>query len=432
MWLTIIVFILVLGLLVFVHEFGHFITAKRSGVRVEEFALGFPPKIAGIKKGETTYSVNALPIGGFVRIKGEDGMGTLYKIEEDLENIGDMEKAERHKKLDEMAMLLSEVEEIDMKAFGKKSESEKIIFLKERIKDNLNDPRSFINKPIWDRALILSAGVAMNVVLAMVLFSIGFMIGLPQALDEGGMEGSAEIRDRKIQIVQVMKDTPAEAAEVERGDVILSIDGMAYSQEQPLIEYINSKEGQPVNFKFKRLDEEIQKEITPVLLEDTGKGGIGIGLVQTGIVRFPWYKAVYKGTVMTFSLIKYIVVAFYNMIKDLIISREVAVEVSGPVGIAVITGQVARMGFIYILQFAAMLSLNLAVLNFLPLPALDGGRVLFLLIEAIRRKPVNRKIENALHNAGFALLMLLVVAVTFKDIFRFSDKFVELWHRLAG
>jgi len=142
--------------------------------------------------------------------------------------------------------------------------------------------------------------------------------------------------------------------------------------------------------------------------------------------------AIWKGVESTVFFTGEVVFAFYELIKNLIISQKVSVDLSGPVGIAVLTGQVARMGFVYLLQFTAMLSINLAVINFLPFPALDGGRILFLVIEKIRRRPVSQKIENLVHNIGFGLLMLLVLLVTYRDVIKFSDKFVGLWDRIIN
>jgi regulator of sigma E protease len=367
MFFTLIVFVLILGLLVFVHEFGHFYAARKNGVKVEEFGFGFPPRIFGIKKGETIYSINWIPLGGFVKIKGEAG-------------------------------------------------------------ENREDPDSFAHKKIWRRALILASGVGMNFVLAALLLSFGFMIGLPQVVD--GDSGLAKIRDAKTQIVQILENTPAEEAGLEAGDTILSVDGQKSDSVVDLQNYINEKVDVPVNFEFERDGEIFQKEIVPVRLAETGKGGIGVGLLKSGIVSYPWYFAIWKGMESTVFFTKEILVALYELIKNLIVTQKVAVDLSGPVGIAVLTGQVARMGFIYLLQFTALLSINLAVINFIPFPALDGGRILFLIIEKIRRKPVSQKIENLVHNIGFALLMALVLLVTYRDVVRFGDKFVGLWEKI--
>lgn len=367
MLITLIVFIFILGLLVFVHEFGHFIAARKNGVKVEEFGFGFPPRIFGVKRGETIYSLNWIPLGGFVKIKGETG---------------------EHKE----------------------------------------DADSFAHKKIWQRALILAGGVLMNFVLAAVLLSFGFTIGLPQVVD--GENHFAKVRDAKIQIVQILENTPAKEAGLEPGDTILSIDGKIFEKVEDIQEYTNQKIGEPMHFVFERNGQQIEKEIAPILLPETGKGGIGVGLLKSGLVSYPWYLALWKGIEATIFYGREIIVALCELIKNLIMTQRVAVDLSGPVGIAVLTGQVTRMGFIYLLQFTALLSVNLAIINFLPFPALDGGRILFLAVEKIRHKPVSPKIENLIHNIGFAILMILVLLVTYRDIVRWGDKFVGLWERI--
>lgn len=367
MIITLLVFVFILGLLVFVHELGHFVAARKNGVKVEEFGFGFPPRMFGVKRGETIYSINWIPLGGFVKIKGEAG-------------------------------------------------------------ENKEDTDSFANKKIWQRSLILASGVLMNFILAAVLLSVGFMVGLPQVID--GEDGYARIRDAKIQIIQVLDGTPAKDAELQPGDTLLSIDGQSIEKVEQMQDYVAGKIEVPVKMVFERDGSQIEKEITPVFLPETGRGGIGVGLLKSGIVSYPWYLALWKGAAATVTFTGEVIVAFYELIKNLIITQKVSVDLSGPVGIAVLTGQVARMGFIYLLQFTAMLSVNLAVINFLPFPALDGGRIIFLVIEKIRRRPVSQKIENLVHNIGFAMLMVLILLVTYRDIARFSDKFVGLWERI--
>lgn len=367
MFLTIIVFVLILGLLVFVHELGHFVAARKNGVKVEEFGFGFPPRIFGIKKGETIYSINWIPLGGFVKIKGEDG-------------------------------------------------------------ENKEDEDSFSHKKIWRRAVILTAGVFMNFVLAAVLLSIGFMVGLPQVIN--GENGYAKVRDARVQVVQILEGTPAAEADVLVGDTILEIDGRKVEDVEEMQNYLAGKIDAPVKFLLERDSQKIDKEMSPTFLIETGRGGIGVGLLKTGIVSYPWYLSLWKGAESAVLFTGEVAVAFYELIKNLIVTQKVSVDLSGPVGIAVLTGQVARMGIIYLLQFTALLSINLAVINFLPFPALDGGRLLFLLIEKIRRKPISQKIENLVHNIGFGLLMLLVLLVTYRDVIKFSDKFVGLWDKI--
>ena len=387
MFLTIITFILVLSLLVFVHELGHFWVARKFGLKPKEFGFGFPPRAWGVYKNkdgkwktvrggkeaedaaDTVYSINWIPIGGFVNV-GED--------EEESDN-----------------------------------------------------PNHFINKPIWQRATILSAGVTMNVVLAAVLIIIGLMIGLPQVIDED-IDVRAKVSDKRIQIVQVLPNSPAKAAGVKMGDIITGINENQFTKYEALQQFVDERTGQELSYKIKRGREEMVVQVIPEIMEETGKGGIGIAIAETGTVKYPWYLAITEGIKTTFILIWVIILAFYELFKNLIIGNGVSAELAGPVGIAALTGQMARMGFVYVLQFTALLSINLAIINFLPIPALDGGRVLFLIIEKIRRKSMKRKLEAGLNQAFFILLMLLVLIVTFRDVARYGDKFKMLWEKIIG
>jgi regulator of sigma E protease len=369
-------------LLVFVHELGHFLVARKMGVKAEEFGFGFPPRMIGVYKAQngrwrlagrktpvavsTIYSVNWLPLGGFVKIKGEEG--------------GDKE-----------------------------------------------DEDSFAHKKIWQKVCILAAGVTMNMILAAALLSWGFGIGIPQVI-EGDMSG-ANIKSRATQIVSVGKDSPAELAGIVRGDELASVDGQTFSFAD-LQNYLTGKIGKEVVYKIKRNNEILEKKITPGLLPETGKGGIGIGLVDVGVVSYPWHLAIWKGIGAVFFMLQDIVLSFGIFFKSLFGGSGAAVDLSGPVGIAVLTNRAAKLGLPYLIQFAAALSVNLAVINILPFPALDGGRILFLAIEKIRRKPVSQKVENTIHNIGFALLMILIVSITIGDVSKYGGKFAALWRAI--
>lgn len=337
---------------------GHFMAAKKNGVAVEEFGFGYPPRIFGIKKGDTIYSINWIPIGGFVKIKGESG-------------------------------------------------------------ENKNDKNSFASKAIWKRATILASGVGMNLALAAVLLAIGFYIGLPTIISDD-MAAQNNVKGYKIQIMSILEESPAASADLQIGDTVKSINSQEFKQIAGLQEYNQDKAGQTITLTTLRGKKEVTQEIT-LIANESGEGIMGISLVETGIISYPWYQALWMGLKSTVLLVGQIIIAFYEIIRNLIVSQEVGAEVGGPVRIAVLTGQVTQMGFIYILQFTALLSINLAIINFLPFPALDGGRLLFLMIEKIRRRPVDQKIENLVHNIGFGLLILLMFVITFRDIAAYSD-----------
>ena len=373
MFTTVVIFIIVLSLLVFVHEWGHFVMARKFGVKAEEFGFGFPPRALGIYRNknnkwkivrgskkvedalDTVYSVNWIPLGGFVKIKGEDG-------------------------------------------------------------DSGKDEDSFTHKKIWKRVIILSAGVSMNIVLAMVLISIGLMLGLPHAAG-GDFGDRAKVSDESITITYVAPKTPALESGIKMGDVLLSIDNQKFTSIEEVAEFTETKEGEKLNYEIKRGKEVLSLEVTPENIGGEEKNiGIGIGISKTVKVSYPWYLAIWEGIKQTFFLLGAIILAFFGLIKGLIMGQGVGGEIGGPVKIAELTGQFADLGIAQLLQFTALISVNLAVINFLPIPALDGGRIVFLIIEKIKGSPVKKEIEAVFHNVAFILLIVLIVVVTFNDI----------------
>ena len=366
MLLTIIAFIVILGLLVFVHEFGHFITAKKSGVNVEEFGFGFPPRIFGIKKGETLYSINWIPLGGFVKIKGEDG-------------------------------------------------------------EKRSEPDSFGFQPFWKKGLILSAGVLMNIFLAFIIISLSFMLGMPTALDEQDLS-RFKVSDLKIQITDVVDQSPAQAAGLKAGYQIVSVNQKNFQTVEQLQNYVFDHPDEDLSIGYLDNKNQLQKTIArPTLLnsESPDKKVLGVNLVQMGMVKFGFWESWYRGLLGTFNMLIAIILAFYNLFKNLFIGQGLSADVAGPVGLAALTGQMVGLGFGYVLRFTAILSLNLAVLNFLPFPALDGGRFVGVLVEKIRRKPNNQKVEAIIHSFGFSLLMVAFVLITYRDVAKYGSGFLS-------
>lgn len=357
MLLSIITFLIVLGVIVFVHEIGHFYTAIKLGVGVEEFGFGFPPRIFGIRKKGILYSLNAIPLGGFVKIKGESG--------------------ESH------------------------------------------DSDSFLSQPVWKRAIILFAGVFMNWIFAFLLITIGYFIGLPTIIDSSDIKG-ANIRDEKVQVMYIYPDSQAYKNGFELGDYIISVDGKVFNKSADLQSYLKENIDNNFDFGVSRGEDNLNIKSDASLIPDYSQDEkvLGFGIVDSAVVSYKWYRAPIEGLKTTASVTYAIFDALYNVIKG-IFQGKGSGDISGPVGVAVFTGKAVDRGFIYLLQFMALLSLNLGVLNALPFPALDGGRLLFLFIEKIRGKKVNERIENIIHNTGFSLLMILVVLVTYKDIIKF-------------
>ena len=354
--LTIVVAILILGILIFAHELGHFISAKKAGVRVEEFGFGFPPRIFSFKKGETIYSLNLIPIGGFVKIYGE-----------------------------------------------------------ERDRKDTKSKFAFYNKPAWQRAIILLAGVFMNWVVAVIFLSIVHGIGVPTIIENG-----ENARNIQIQIIEVVKNSPAEIAGIKIGDSIQELSFKNESIKITTIEevqnFISLHIGEEIQMTFKRGDEIISSKITPRPNPPEGEGATGIAMAKTGLISHPWYEAIWLGIKTTGQMIITMVGLFYLLIKTLIVKGTMIGEVAGPVGIYNITTHMVKLGWVYVLQFAAILSINLAIINALPFPALDGDRLLFLLIEKIKGKPIKFKTERTVNAIGFAILILLMIVVTFRDV----------------
>ncbi len=360
MLLTIIVFILILGVLIFSHELGHFISAKKLGIKVEEFGFGFPPRIFGIKKKGTLYSLNLIPLGGFVKIYGEQKLQKRVRL--------------------------------------------------------FKDKRAFYSRPIWQRAIVIVMGVVMNVFLAAILLSIAHGIGVPTIIEKD----AAGAKNIQIQIIGVAKDSPAEKAGIKIGDSINEL--KVQSQKLKIVEveevqeFIARYTDEEINIIIQRGDETLEKTLIPRVSPPQGEGPIGVALAKTGIVRYPWYLAIVEGFKAAGQLVITIISLFYQLLKTLIIQGKLMGEIAGPVGIAVLTSKIAKLGLIYVLQFVAFLSINLAVINIIPFPALDGGKLLFLAIEKIRGKPVGAKIENLVNSVGFVLLIALMILVTFRDV----------------
>lgn len=360
---AVLLFIVILAILILVHEFGHFFVAKRAGAKVEEFGIGFPPRVLGWKKGETMYSLNVFPIGGFVKIYGEAG-------------------------------------------------------------EKKDDPRSFASKNIGTRAIIIGAGVLMNVLLAILLFSFGHFVGLPQVLDDELTTTSVRVKNITVRIVGVANGSPAEAAGVEAGDVIFALTGPNSKRAdiksiQEVQGFIEGFKGQEIAFFMKRGNEIIEKNIVPRMNPPEGEGALGIAMARIGEVSYPFYLAPLKGIESTAVFARETIRGFGVIVKDFLTTGKVSEGLAGPIGIAVMSGQAQKMGFLFLLQFVALISINLAIINVIPFPALDGGRLLFLAIEKIKGSPVRQKYEKIAHTVGFALLILVMIFITFRDIGRF-------------
>lgn len=364
--MSILIFLLVLFVLILVHEFGHFVAAKKTGMRVDEFGIGFPPKLFGIKKGETEYTLNALPVGGFVKIYGED----LQETVEDGETP--------------------------------------------------DTSRAFSSKSKWAQSIVLVAGVTMNALFAWFLFSIAFMVGTPQVVSEEDASADAEVR-----ITHILPESPAAEAGIPNGATVLEVQAgevrMTATKPSGLAAFISEQGEEELLITYAVGEETGEARVTPkagIIEEEPERAAIGVGFGLVEVVRAPIHMALYEGFTATISGLVAVTVGITNLLADALTFNADLSQVAGPVGIVGLVGEASAIGITTLLMFTAFISLNLAVINLLPFPALDGGRLLFVIIEAIKGSPIRPQLAYGLNAAGFALLILLMIAITWNDIAR--------------
>lgn len=378
MILNIIIFIAILALLVLVHEFGHFLSARKFKMYVEEFGFGFPPKIKAWKKGEMTWSINALPLGGFVKIAGEDG------------EIGPNDYIAEEK-------VVAQEETVEIIETGTKE-----VIVEEKITEidkaaEIPRERFFSSKPIWQRIIVLISGVAMNFLLGWLILIIVFTFGTKPV----------------VVVSQVFKDSPAYSAGIKEGDKIVG-----YSSMDSFISFINSHKGQQISLSVKNGQETRQVEVTPRISVPEGEGPLGVGLSAGGVEKEPFLKAIWDATKASWQIFTMIYTTLFKLIVGFFYGPNLFKYISGPVGIFEATSQAAGLGIGYLANLIAFISLNLAAINIFPFPALDGGRIIFLIIEKIKGSPVSTKIQQIVNGVGFALLIALILAVSVQDIGR--------------
>jgi regulator of sigma E protease len=268
----------------------------------------------------------------------------------------------------------------------------------------------------------------MNVTLCVILLTIGFAVGMPMATSE--LEGGIVVSQQQVQISQILEGSPAQIADLKVGDTILQADGQTVISTAGLKEIISQQTDQEVVLLIARDETQLEKKVA--IAEIEGNIGIGVGIVDLGVVRYPIHLAIWQALQATWGWLVMMIMAIVALIKQLFGGPSIGVDFSGPVGIAVLTGQAAKLGWVYLLQFAALLSLNLAIINILPFPALDGGRILFLTIGKLRGKMIDSKWENFSHNAGFILLMILIVFITYRDLIKYGGKIMSALMRNFG
>ncbi len=372
MALTLIIAILSIVVLMVIHEFGHFIIAKKFGVKVEEFGIGYPPRIFGKKFGETLYSLNLVPLGAFVKIYGEEGLDARASRKAGAPVLG------------------------------------------------VDDYRSFSNLKIYKRVLICLGGVIAFWITAIIIFSFVFGIGASVPIGDQDIKG---ISDTSIKILEIQKESPAELAGLKVGDQILDMDKVSDFQK-----FVSYNKGKQITLLINRNGKNIKINITPRLSHPEGQGPLGIVLERFAdlIKKYSWYQAPIQGTIYTGKITLESLKGIYGFFASLFTGRGIPIEaqLAGPVGITIFLAKAVDLGAGFFLYFIGSLTVLLAIFNLLPIPALDGGKLLFLTIEKIMKKPVPVKWEQGITILFFVLLITMSLFVTVKfDI----PRVVDLW-----
>lgn len=359
MFLSLLVFFLILSVLVLAHELGHYLAAKKAGIRVEEFGFGYPPRIWSKKRGETVWSINAIPFGGFVRLYGE------------------------------------ELEEIPQKMPAKKTQA-------------IN--RAFWAKSKKARSGVILAGVLANFFLAIVCFSVVYSFsGIPTQTNQ-------------VRIVAIAPDSPAQLIGLKEEDLVLMVDQEKVTGLDQFVALVEKNKGREIILEVRRDQEELTFLLTPRQDPPGEEGALGVVVSNIEMKKYPFWQMPFRGAVEGFKEAwgwgGLILQSLKKMVLDLLFLGAVPRDIAGPVGIFQISAGVARAGILNILQFLGILSVNLAIINVLPLPALDGGRLIFVVYEAIARRRPKPKIEHWVNLVGMAFLLILIVLITVNDLNR--------------
>ncbi|MBS4177088.1 RIP metalloprotease RseP [Lederbergia citrea] len=415
---TVISFIIIFGALVFFHEFGHFIFAKRAGILVREFAIGFGPKIFSYSKDETTYTIRLLPIGGFVRMAGEDpemaeikpGHRVALVFDEDnivkkiilngKDRYPNARTVEVEKADLEHQLFIQGYEDGEDEVLQTFKISREAVIIEDQAQTQIAPwDRQFASKKLSARAMTIFAGPMMNFILAIVVFTIiGIIQGVP-------------VNDPVLG--KISPDGAAQEAGLHQGDDILSIDGSEVANFDDITEIVRAHPEEELIFTVERNKQTIDIPVTPKRhVAEEGEFGL-IG------VQSPMDKSFVKVSTNGFKETYHWTVEIIRLLGKLVTGQFSIDMLAGPVGIYVSTETVAKAGILYLMKWAGLLSINLGIMNLLPIPALDGGRLLFFGVEALRGKPIDRQKEGMVHFIGFALLMLLMIVVTWNDIQRF-------------
>ncbi|OGC88566.1 hypothetical protein A2419_02770 [Candidatus Adlerbacteria bacterium RIFOXYC1_FULL_48_26] len=377
--MTILIFILILVCLILAHEFGHFIVAKAFKIRVDEFGIFFPPRIAAFKWGETEYSLNWLPFGGFVRIFGEDG---------------EAESAQKNP---------SSGAPLTAKDFSAST-----------------DTRSFAKKNRWIQAAVIVAGIVFNLVLAWLLLTAGYMYGIQTPVQH---EGVGVVQNAQTTIVSVLPGSPVDKAGLMSGDIVTSvITGTSQLESgadaEQIRDFIGAHQDETIGFTVDRSGETIQALARPVDGLVEGKKVVGVELDDVGILKLPIHLALVQGAVLGKNITIQTAQGLVGFFSTIVRGQANFSQVSGPIGITSIGSDAVKAGFIETIVLTALISINLAILNLLPIPGLDGGRLFFIIIEGITKRPISKKIAYGFTLVGFGLLILLMLVASYHDVVR--------------
>ena len=351
--MTVLIFLLVLAVLIFVHELGHFLTARACGIRVDAFKIGFGPRIIHWKRGETEYGINLIPFGGYVKIHGENP--------------------------------------------------------DEESTSGSDSHRSFVNKPKYQQVLVLAAGVLFNFIFAWILYSGSFMTGVTATLD-GFQKYADRFENKRVMVTYVTPASPAEMSGIMVGDVLKNA---SISEMQSKID---ATMGIEATIQIERDEQLMDVSVIPEkgLVDD--RYAIGIAMQEVGDLKLSFFRSIGEGLNYTVVMMKETTKGLYTFFSNIFKGQANFADVAGPIGIAGIIGDAADLGFTYLVMITAIISINLGIINLIPFPALDGGRILFVLVEGITRRRIPMKFANVANMIGFFLLMLLMIVVTYKDI----------------
>ena len=357
--MSVIIFLIVLAVLILVHEYGHFIVAKKSGVRVDEFGLGFPPRVFAWKpkEGETEYSLNILPLGGFVRIFGEDPT-------------------------------------------------------QEGVEDGVDADRSMTAKGPLTQISILAAGVVCNILIAWFFLWISMIVGVPTLVDDTMRD------DAEVVVTNVLPDAPASEL-LKVGDVIHAVNGIPTVHVADVQDTISSSQGEEMTLTIERRG--VEEDLVIVAeqgIVDEERYALGVALGAVAVEEHNPVTAIGTSFVRTYEMTGAVALGLASFFGDLFVGNANFEQITGPVGLAGLVGDASRLGIVSLLTFTAVISVNLALINLVPFPALDGGRILFILIEVVTRQKIPAHIAQYMNTAGFLLLLLLMAVVTFHDILR--------------